>query len=198
MAAAGFTKCGLWTSPCATPVDSSMPGSFLTIFAELEAAVADGALTRYAVGGAIAVTFYLEATETEDVDVFVVADDHGSLLNPFGAVYQWFRERGAGWQDEHLVVAGWPLHLLPSTGPLVDDGLRHARRETVEGQPVCVLSLEHLAAIALETGRGKDRLRLLQMWESSLLDRERFLALVERFGLTDRWQRFLLLIEDST
>ena len=175
-----------------------MPGSFLKIFAELEAAVAAGVLRRYAVGGAIAATFYLEPTETEDVDVFVVADEGESPLNPFAELYAWFRARGAGWRDEHLVVAGWPLHLLPSTGPLVDDGLQHARSETVDGQPVKVLGLEHLAAIALETGRGKDRLRLLQMWESDILDRPRFLTLVERFGLHERWQKYLLLIEGAS
>lgn len=174
-----------------------MPGSFLKIFSELEAAVNAGVLARYAVGGAIAATFYLEATATEDVDVFVVADGAGSPLNPFERVYSWFREREAGWQDEHLVVGGWPLHLLPSTGPLVDHGLQHARRETVEGQPVCVLSLEHLAAIALETGRSKDRLRLLQMWESEMFERDRFLALVERFGLTERWKKLLPIIEGA-
>lgn len=175
-----------------------MSGSFLKIFAELEAAVAAGVLTRYAVGGAIAATFYLEPTATEDVDVFVVVEEGASTLHPFGSVYEWFRGRGAAWQDEHLVVAGWPLHLLPSTGALVDDGIRHARNEAVDGQVVRVLSLEHLAAIALETGRSKDRVRLLQMWQSDLLDRSRFLELVERFGLGERWQRFLSLIEGAS
>lgn len=174
-----------------------MPGSFLKIFAELEAAVGDGVLERYAVGGAIAATFYLEAAETEDVDVFVVATGDSGSLDPFGALYRWFRDRGAGWQDEHLVVAGWPLHLLPSTGALVDDALVGARVEMVEGQPVRVMRLEHLAAIALETGRQKDRLRLLQMWESDALDRPTFLSLVERFGLAERWTKFLLLIGDA-
>lgn len=146
-----------------------MSGSFLKIFAELEAAVAAGVLTRYAVGGAIAATFYLEPTSTEDVDVFVVVEEGASTLHPFGTVYEWFRGRGAAWRDE-----------------------------AVDGQVVRVLSLEHLAAIALETGRSKDRVRLLQMWQSDLLDRSRFLELVERFGLGERWQRFLSLIEGAS
>lgn len=172
-----------------------MASSFLAIFSKLEAAVEAGVLARYAVGGAIALAFYLEATETEDVDVFVVADGGGRPLHPFGEVYDWFRAHGAGWEDEHLVLAGWPLHLLPSTGPLVDDGLMAARTHVVEGQPVRVLSLEHLAAVALETGRPKDRVRLAQVWESDALDKSRFLALVERFGLATRWNKLRPLLE---
>lgn len=174
-----------------------MSSSFLKIFAELESAVADGVLKRYAVGGAIAATFYLEATETEDVDVFVVVDDRGNPLNPFGDVYEWFIERGALWQDEHLVVGGWPLHLLPSTGELVDDALREARTEQVDGQAVRVIGLEHLGAIALEVGRPKDRLRLAQMWESAPFDRKRFLSLVDRFNLVERWEKLRDFLGES-
>ena len=67
----------------------------------------------------------------------------------------------------------------------------------VDGQPVAVLSQEHLAAIALETGRMKDKIRLAQFLASPTLDRGRFDALTERFALTDRWARFLALMEDQ-
>lgn len=158
--------------------------------------MAAGILTRYGVGGAIGATFYLEVAETEDVDVFVVADSKGaSPLSPFRHVYAWFVSRGAEWRDEHLVVGGWPLHLLPSTGALVDDALANVRYDNVDGQVVSVLTLEHLGAIALETGRSKDRIRVAQMWESVEFDRGRFLELVERFGLGDRWGKLRPLIE---
>ena len=49
---------------------------------------------------------------------------------------------------------------------------------------------EHLAAIALQTGRAKDKARLLQFVESGVLDAERFEAILGRYGLTDVWQRF--------
>ena len=173
-----------------------MPTSFLKIFSELEAAVAAGVLRRSAVGGVIAATFYLEATETEDVDVFVVVDDAAAgPLAPLAGVYEWFRGRGAQWQDEHLVVGGWPLQLLPSTGALVDEALEQAARMDVEGQPVNVLRLEHLAAIALETNRPKNRVRLAQMWNDEPFDRARFTALVERFGLGVRWKGLHTLME---
>ena len=173
-----------------------LPQSFATIFSELEAALSDGVLSRYGVGGAIGATFYLEAVLTEDVDVFAVADPtRGSVLEPFRDLYAYFIERGARWQDEHLVIGGWPVHLLPSTGQLLDDALAGVQRHVVDGQQVNVLSLEHLGAIALETNRPKDRMRLQAMWESPVLDRTVFLSLVKRFGLKARWEKLLPLFQ---
>jgi len=42
-------------------------------FAVLNQMVADGIIENYAVGGAIAAVFYVEAFSTEDLDVFVPA-----------------------------------------------------------------------------------------------------------------------------
>jgi hypothetical protein len=58
------------------------------------------------------------------------------------------------------------------------------------GQPLRVFSAEHLAAIALETGRTKDKLRVSQFLEWSQFDRPRFLEIVERNGLLAKWRTF--------
>jgi hypothetical protein len=60
----------------------------------------------------------------------------------------------------------------------------------VSGEPVRVLTAEHLAAMALQAGRAKDKARLLQFVESGVLDASKFEELVIRHGLTDAWQRF--------
>ena len=52
------------------------------------------------------------------------------------------------------------------------------------------ISAEHLAALALELGRAKDKARLLQFIESGVLDADRFQAILQRHGLLDRWQTF--------
>ncbi len=49
---------------------------------------------------------------------------------------------------------------------------------------------EHLAAIALQTGRARDKTRLLQFIEAGVLDAARFQALLARHGLVDAWQKF--------
>ena len=40
--------------------------SLTHVFAALEAAVTDGIIARYAVGGAVAATFYIEPAATQD------------------------------------------------------------------------------------------------------------------------------------
>ena len=167
------------------------------IFAELEAALADGILERYALGGAVGATFYIEPSATQDVDVFVVLNQPAALIVSLTPIHAYFTSRGAVVRDEHLIIADWPVQFLPATTPLVDDALSHALHLNVEGQAVAVLSQEHLAAIALETGRMKDKIRLAQFLASQTFDRARFDALAERFGLTDKWMRFVALMEDD-
>jgi hypothetical protein len=45
--------------------------SLVTVLSELVAAQKDGVLARYAIGGAVGATFYIEPAATEDIDVFV-------------------------------------------------------------------------------------------------------------------------------
>ena len=49
---------------------------------------------------------------------------------------------------------------------------------------------EHITAIALETGRAKDKARVLQFLEAGVLDRERLREILRRHGLTGDWQQF--------
>jgi hypothetical protein len=56
--------------------------------------------------------------------------------------------------------------------------------------PVRVFTAEHIAAIALETGRGKDKTRLVQFLEEGALDLSRFEQILTRHGLLDRWRQF--------
>lgn len=82
------------------------------------------------------------------------------------------------------------MQFLPTTSPLVEEALDQALTLDAGGVPAQVFSAEHLAAIALETGRSKDKARLLQFLESDVLNTQKFGELVTRHGLSDGWQRF--------
>ena len=82
------------------------------------------------------------------------------------------------------------MQFLPPAGPLGEEALAEAVELDVEGEPARVFSAEHLAALALELGRAKDKARLLQFIESGVLDADRFQAILQRHGLLDRWQTF--------
>jgi hypothetical protein len=57
-------------------------------------------------------------------------------------------------------------------------------------EPARVFTAEHLAAIALQTGRAKDKARLLQFVEAGALDAVRFQAILARQELFDVWRKF--------
>jgi hypothetical protein len=65
-----------------------------------------------------------------------------------------------------------------------------AKEMDVEGTSVTVFTAEHLAAIALQTGRAKDKARVLQFVEAGVLDSTKFEQLIERHELTDKWRKF--------
>lgn len=74
----------------------------------------------------------------------------------------------------------------------MEEALAEVVTVDVQGTPAHVFTVEHLAAIALQTGRVKDKARLLQFIESGVLDGDRFQAILVRHGLMDGWQRFAL------
>ena len=60
----------------------------------------------------------------------------------------------------------------------------------VEGVTTWVMTAEHLVAIALRTGRAKDHNRILQFIEQKAVDMGKLRSLLERHGLTSKWEQF--------
>jgi len=151
----------------------------------------DGVVERYAIGGAVGATFYLEPVATLDVDIFVALRHQPDrvVVSP-GPIFDYLTARGGVVEGEYVVMSGWPVQFLPPMSPLVEEALAEAVTVDVEGTPARVFTAEHLAAIALQTGRAKDYARLLQFIEAAAINAERFQSLVRRHGLIDRWQTF--------
>ena len=151
----------------------------------------DGVIDRYAIGGAVAAAMYLEPIATLDIDIFVAfrVQQNQLLISP-QPLYDYLIPRGARIEGEYLVIGDWPVQFLPPTGPLAGEALNQAVETEVEGIPTRVFTAEHLAAIALETGRPKDMARLVAFVEDGVLDSDRFSQLLERFGLTEKWAMF--------
>lgn len=152
---------------------------------------ADGVIEPYAVGGAVGATFYLEPIATLDVDIFVIIESapDSQIVNP-KRIYDYLTARGHALEREYIVIGGWPVQFLPPVTPLVEEALKEAVIRDVDGTPARVLTAEHLAAIALQTGRAKDKARLLQFVEAGVLDAARFQAILARHGLIAAWQKF--------
>ena len=148
-----------------------------------------GVLARYAIGGAVAATFYVEPVATFDLDVFVVLPRKGVLLT-LSPVYEALRARGYTVEGECVVVEGVPVLFLPAYNALVEEALGEAQDRVYGRTPTRILSLEHLLAICLQTGRAKDRDRVRLFGEQATVDRARLLAILARHGLEERWRQW--------
>jgi len=152
---------------------------------------ADGVLANYAIGGAVGATFYLEPVSTLDVDIFIqLHAAPGSALLNLDPIFSYLRDRGCTLEGEHILISGWPVQFLPAADLLVEEALDRAMEIDVAGTAARVFTAEHIAAIALQTGRAKDKARLLQFVEIGALDKAKFEKLIERHGLIDKWRQF--------
>lgn len=151
----------------------------------------DGVIDKYAIGGAVGATFYLEPSATLDIDVFVsFQNTPGSSLITMAPIYDYLTARGHKTDGEYIVIEGWPVQFLPPGDALTEEALAQAVETEVEGVRTWVMTAEHLAAIALMTGRPKDFTRLLQFIESGVLDTNRLDQVLSRHGLLEKWEQF--------
>ena len=152
---------------------------------------ADGVIESYAIGGAVGATFYLEPVATLDVDIFTAFKSQaGSLIVSPQPIFDYLKARGSAMEGDYIIIGGWPVQFLPPGTSLVEEALKESVVKDVEGTPARVFTAEHLAAIALQTGRGKDKARLLQFVEAGALDAVRFQGILAQHGLVESWQKF--------
>ena len=147
----------------------------------------EGRLGRFAIGGAVAASFYIEAVATEDLDIFALLAPSASGLLVLTPLYDRLKELGAGVQNEHVVIHGWPVQILPAYTPLVEEAVTGAIERPFHDLAVPVVSAEHLCAIALQTGRPKDFLRVHSLIEAGCVDAAVLARMVEKHGLSGRW-----------
>jgi hypothetical protein len=151
----------------------------------------DEVIGSYAIGGAVAATFYLEPVATLDIDVFVSLQGGGDRpLISLTPIYDYLLARGHKAEKEYIVIEGWPVQFLPPGNALVEEALAQAIETDVEGVRTRVMTAEHLTAIALQTGRAKDFARILQFIESGSIETDKLEAILKRHGLVAKWEQF--------
>lgn len=148
----------------------------------------EGVFARYAIGGAMAATFYVEPLLTFDLDVFVAVQPSSNGLITVAPIYDALR--GRGYTDEHecILIEGVPVQFLPAYNALVKEALAHGQEVTYEETTTRVLRPEYLLAISLQTGRDKDRERVRILREQAKLDRDFLLDVLRRYDLLGKWK----------
>lgn len=146
-------------------------------------------MSRYAIGGAMAATFYVEPLLTFDLDVFVVLPRTRGGLLTLEPLYKALRARGYREEDECVNIEGVPVQFLPAYNVLLEEALAEARETMYEATPTRVLRAEHLVAVALQTGRDKDRERVRLLREAPF-DPDYLAGVLARHGLGERWHQW--------
>lgn len=150
----------------------------------------EGSLARFAIGGAVAASFYIEAVNTEDLDIFAFLKPSASGLLVLTPLYDRLKELGAVVQNEHVVIHGWPVQILPAYTPLVEEAVVGAAEQSFHDLHVPVVTAEYLCAIALQTGRPKDYQRVHSLLEADCVNATKLTHLVNQFHLTERWSTY--------
>lgn len=160
----------------------------LEVLNELER---EGVFSRYAIGGAMAATFYTEPVLTLDLDIFVLLLPGASGLISLEPIYQALRGRGYAEEEACILIAGIPVQFLPAYNLLIEEALAAARGTDYEGVRTHVLRAEYLVAICLQTGRPKDRARVALLREQSDLDRTLLADVLCRYNLEEKWKSWM-------
>jgi len=158
----------------------------------LEQLLQEGVLRQYAIGGATAAGFHGEPLATRDIDVFVFSDPvPGQLLVTLSPVFSRLKELGfSEFEEEGILVHGFPIQFICASPGLEMEAIEAAIAVEWDNHRMRVMRPEHLAALALTVGRPKDRARLVYLAELPNFDRSSFLEILNRHGLTQRWQEW--------
>ncbi len=153
----------------------------------------DGVISRYAVGGAVGATFYVEVVRTADVDVFVpIHQEPGRMIVTLDPLKDYLEAHGYQMKDVYWEIEGSLVQFMPIEGDLLlVEAISQPREFDVEGVRTFVFSPEHLVAIALKVCRpDKDVPRIQQFIREKAIDLNRLLDILKRHQLMDAWDRF--------
>ncbi len=151
---------------------------------------ADGVFKKFAIGGGIAAIFYVEAYETDDVDVFFlpVFFGEGGLVS-LEPIYSYLEKLGYYSVEEGIgiLIEDWPVQFVRVSKSTQEEAVLNARAVTLGKNRTLIFSAEHLAAELLRSGRPKDHARVVDLVRSGKVDMRSFHEMIGRHDLDDEW-----------
>ena len=149
-----------------------------------------GVIKTYAIGGAIGAAFYIEASETADIDVFVLYSVEPPPFQELRPIYSYLKERGFRSKNEHVAIHDWDVQfLLTEPNSLREEAVTNANVFEFEGVKVRVILPEYLVADMLAIGRLKDMVRARTFLDDTAVDIDALEILIHRFGLEEKWKK---------
>lgn len=148
----------------------------------------DGVIGKYAIGGAIGLLFYTEPATTYGLDVFCDLPKKGRQID-FTALYNRLSKLGYVTKNKRVNIEGIPVQFLPPMSDLVQEALDESVAAVFANVSTRVFQYEHLLAIMAETGRPKDRARILLALDSANPDPRKLKEILKRHKLLDKWAK---------
>jgi len=150
-----------------------------------------GVIGNYAIGGAIGCAFYIEPTTTYDLDIFVPFEiAAGSSLVSLDHIFGYLIPLGYKTKGAKIQIEGSDVDFLPADDELLREALLQAVDAKIGGVQTRVMTAEHLMALALRTGRGKDFIRLEQFFLHKAFNENRLTEILQRHNLIEKWHQF--------
>ncbi len=142
----------------------------------------------YAIGGGIAVLYYVEPLLTYDLDIFFVPIEES--IDVLAPIYKYLKEKGYKTQREHIIIEGIPTQFIPVYNELVREAVQNSTEVKYGKIKTNVLGLEYLIAVMLQTYRAKDRERIIKIFEEAKVDLKLLKKLLKKYNLYGKYTEF--------
>ncbi len=147
---------------------------------------AGSVIREYAVAGATAAMFYMEAVRTYNLDVFVMLPPQTGSILSMEPLYSELKRSGYSFDAEHVIINGVPVQFIPSYCTLSDEAMKHTMLLDYDGVSVPVLKPEYLVALWIDAGGAKRIQRARDLASSESVHGVMLDEILDRFGLEIR------------
>ncbi len=142
----------------------------------------------FAIGGGIAVLYYIEPLLTYDLDIFFIPfEESMDVLSP---IYKQMREKGYKTQMEYIIIEGIPVQFIPVYNELIRESVQNAAEVRYGRLKTKVVGLEYLVAIMIQTFRPVDRERLLRIFDETEVDSRLLNEILKKYRLFEKYREF--------
>lgn len=151
--------------------------------------VENGIVSDYVIGGAMGAMFYTEPFHTDDLDIFIAFPDPQPLIITLDPIYDYLKSKGYPVKEEHIIVEGIAVQVLPVYDELVAEAAEEALSKKVGAETVRVMRPEHLLAIMTKLSRPKDKGRVSIVLTQATIHQKLLKEVMARYGLTAKWNK---------
>ncbi|MBN2036171.1 MAG: hypothetical protein JW768_05460 [Chitinispirillaceae bacterium] len=156
----------------------------------IETAQSEGLFSAYAIGGGIAALFYMEPVATFDLDIFIIPPETAGPLVSLSPIYSWFEKRGYKPLKEQIVIEGIAVQFIPVYNDLVKEAVLNAQDKTYGTAGTRVMGPEYLVAIMVQTGRPKDKERIVKFLQQADLNVSLLDSILQKYGLSRAFEEY--------